>query len=205
MLALLSLPAQGAARYQVCDFTCAEPANASWLACRAEKCTPRLPEDRCSDGSEPTLTPEPGAKEGEGRAVAGPAECAEAGVPALGSFAERCELCLSLAQSAINLARRAACVDMHAARQPCRSPCRTCRGTAIGLHDAPEAWGSLGRGLALKAASKASSPRLTNRVYCGTTGVSSRPPSSLSWGPPRCASAPAARWPRCCRRCARAE
>ena len=49
MLALLSLPAQGAARYQVCDFTCAEPANASWLACRAEKCTPRLPEDRCSE------------------------------------------------------------------------------------------------------------------------------------------------------------
>ena len=106
MLALLSLPAQGAARYQVCDFTCAEPANASWLACRAEKCTPRLPEDLCSDGSEPTLTPEPGAKEGEGRAVAGPAECTEAGAPALGSFAERCELCLSLAQSAINLARR---------------------------------------------------------------------------------------------------
>lgn len=106
MLALLSLPAQGAARYQVCDFTCAEPANASWLACRAEKCTPRLPEDLCLDGSEPTLTPEPGAKEGEGRAVAGPAECAEAGAPALGSFAERCELCLSLAQSAINLARR---------------------------------------------------------------------------------------------------
>ena len=69
MLALLSLPAQGAARYQVCDFTCAEPANASWLACRAEKCTPRLPEDLCSDGSEPMLTPEPGAKEGEGRAV----------------------------------------------------------------------------------------------------------------------------------------
>ena len=105
MLALLSLPAQGATRYQVCDFTCAEPANASWLACRAEKCTPRLPEDLCSDRSEPTLTPEPGAKEGEGRAVAGPAECAEAGAPALGSFAERCELCLSLAQSAINLAR----------------------------------------------------------------------------------------------------
>ena len=49
MLALLSLPAQGAARYQVCDFTCAEPANASWLACRAEKCTPRLPEDLCSE------------------------------------------------------------------------------------------------------------------------------------------------------------
>jgi len=112
MLALLSLPAQGAARYQVCDFTCAEPANASWLACRAEKCTPRLPEDLCSDGSEPTLTPEPGAKEGEGRAVAGPAECAEAGATALGSFAERCELCLSLAQSAINLARHSRCVDM---------------------------------------------------------------------------------------------
>ena len=106
MLALLSLPAQGVARYQVCDFTCPEPANATWLTCRAEKCTPRLPEDLCLDKSEPTLTPEPGAKEGEGRVVAGPAECAEAGVPALGSFAERCELCLSLAQSAINLARR---------------------------------------------------------------------------------------------------
>ena len=126
MLALLSLPAQGAARYQVCDFTCAEPANASWLACRAEKCTPRLPEDLCSDGSEPTLTPEPGAKEGEGRAVAGPAECAEAGVPALGSFAERCELCLSLAQSAINLARQAAALT-----------CTLCRSRAAAVPHVP--------------------------------------------------------------------
>ena len=136
MLALLSLPAQGAPRYQVCDFTCAEPANASWLACRAEKCTPRLPEDLCADGSEPTLTPEPGAKEGEGRAVAGPSECAEAGVPALGSFAERCELCLSLAQGAINLARRPACVDVHAhsraAAVPARAARAACRGTALG-------------------------------------------------------------------------
>ena len=136
MLALLSLPAQGAPRYQVCDFTCAEPANASWLACRAEKCTPRLPEDLCADGSEPTLTPEPGAKEGEGRAVAGPAECAEAGVPALGSFAERCELCLSLAQGAINLARRPARVDVHAhsraAAVPARAARAACRGTALG-------------------------------------------------------------------------
>lgn len=106
MLALLSLLAEGVARYQVCDFTCPEPSNASWLTCRSEKCTPRLPEDFCPGGQEPTLTPEPGAKEGEGRAVAGPAECAEAGAPVLGSFAERCELCLSLAQSAINLARR---------------------------------------------------------------------------------------------------
>ena len=129
MLALLSLP-QGAPRSQVCDFTCAEPANASWFACRAEKCTPRLPEDLCVDGSEPTLTPEPGAKEGEGRAVAGPAECAEAGVPALGSFAERCELCLSLAQSAINLARRAAFVDMHAVPQPCHSRAAAVRPVA---------------------------------------------------------------------------
>ena len=148
MLALLSLPAQGAARYQVCDFTCAEPANASWLACRAEKCTPRLPEDRCSDGSEPTLTPEPGAKEGEGRAVAGPAECAEAGVPALGSFAERCELCLSLAQSAINLARLAACVDMHAAPQPCRSRAARAVAPPLGSTTRPRlgaAWGVVWR------------------------------------------------------------
>ena len=147
MLALLSLPAQGAPRYQVCDFTCAEPANASWLACRAEKCTPRLPEDLCADGSEPTLTPEPGAKEGEGRAVAGPAECAEAGVPALGSFAERCELCLSLAQGAINLARcgpRALTCMRTAAPQPCPHVPHVPRAVApplAGLRDAPRGLG----------------------------------------------------------------
>jgi len=105
MITLIWLPVQVAVRYQVCNFTCADT-NSSWLTCRAEKCTPRLVEDLCPDGSEPLLAQEPGAKEGEGKAIAGPEECVEAGVPMTGSFAERCELCLQLGQSAINLAKR---------------------------------------------------------------------------------------------------
>lgn len=52
LLAAALLPL--AARYQVCNFTCGEE---QWHACRAEPCSPRLPEDFCSDGNEATLLP----------------------------------------------------------------------------------------------------------------------------------------------------
>jgi hypothetical protein len=153
MLTLGFLPVQSAVRYQVCNFTC--PDNSTWLSCRSEKCTPRLAEDLCTDGSEPTLAPEHGGvKEGEGRAVAGPDECAEAGASAVGSFAERCELCLRLAESAINLARRgeltpaelgalaAAGLCERAARDVASvlPTVRTCRMMPTACTDAVAAW-----------------------------------------------------------------
>ena len=153
MLAALTAAATPAyVRYQVCNFTCAVD-NATWLACRSEKCSPRLPEDMCADGSEPALEPAPDAKEGDGLAVAGPEACAWAGAASMGSFAERCELCLSLAESAINVARRelgaeelvalgAAGLCERAGREV-RSllpTVRTCRMTPSACNEAVDAW-----------------------------------------------------------------
>ena len=86
-------------RYQLCNFTCAD--GEQWLTCRSEKCTPRLPEDMCRDGSEPTLNTTEGttASDEAGLKVTGPQECAEVFEVTTppGSFAERCEICLNVA------------------------------------------------------------------------------------------------------------
>ena len=81
-------------RYQLCNFSCADGAE-QWLACRSEKCTPRLPEDYCSDGTEANLVGS--STEEAGIQVSGPQECAEVyDVPRAGSFSERCDLCMAL-------------------------------------------------------------------------------------------------------------
>ena len=153
MLAALTIAAALAkVRYQVCTFTCADT-NATWLSCRAEKCSPRLPEDMCTDGSEPALEPAPSAKEGEGLAVAGPDACAWAGAAPVGSFAERCELCLSLAENAINMARRELSAEELAAlgaaglcerarteMQSLLPTVRTCRMMPSACDEAVDAW-----------------------------------------------------------------
>jgi hypothetical protein len=134
-------------RYQLCNFSCSLPtgdmvATTSWLACRSEKCTPRLPEDACADGSEAKLFALDGSPSSDdGLAVTGPQECEElfassvaaptvgaAGstdVPAqasdvekdaaaagrapaplplrIGSFDERCGLCMGLVVEASRL------------------------------------------------------------------------------------------------------
>lgn len=83
-------------RYQLCNFSCA---GERWLACRAEKCTPRLPEDACADGAEAALVGADNstAVDDAGIQVSGPRECAEVWeAPLPGSFAERCDLCMTL-------------------------------------------------------------------------------------------------------------
>lgn len=134
-------------RYQLCNFSCpsstgdteATAASAtSWLACRSEKCTPRLAEDACADGSEAKLLAIDGkSAPDDGLAVAGPQECEElfaaavtpdndkpaapvgddvqeeaagsaVSAPAsaalrLGSFDERCGICMGLAVEANRL------------------------------------------------------------------------------------------------------
>ena len=100
IMTLLLLPAALLAhRYQLCNFTCADT-NETWLACRSEKCTPRLPEDFCVDGNEAALYGADGEKATDeaGVRVSGPQECAEVWeAPLPGSFAERCDLCMELA------------------------------------------------------------------------------------------------------------
>lgn len=104
-------------RYQLCNFSCATEANATadrWQSCRAEKCTPRLPEDACAGGNEAALIgPDGGKAADEGVAVSGPQECetmwavveAEESPPPppAGSFGERCDLCMSLLGEASSL------------------------------------------------------------------------------------------------------
>lgn len=76
-------------RYQLCNFSC--PGGNNWTACRSEACDARLPEDLCADGSEATLADE------KGLAVSAPQECTEMwNVSAIGSFAERCDVCMGL-------------------------------------------------------------------------------------------------------------
>lgn len=85
-------------RYQLCNFTCGDT-NETWLSCRSEKCTPRLPEDFCADGNEAKLVGPDGvaASDEVGVRVSGPQECAEVWeAPLPGSFAERCDLCMEL-------------------------------------------------------------------------------------------------------------
>lgn len=118
MLAL-SLVFSLGARYQLCNFSCASN-DERWVACRAEPCTPRLPEDACSDGNEATLLPSFGESDAStGFAVAGPQECetllqsegeasASVSSPApvpIGSFQERCELCMGVVGEAVNIIR----------------------------------------------------------------------------------------------------
>lgn len=98
-----------AARYNLCNFSCAEGGE-QWLACRTEKCTPRLAEDACKDGSEALLSSAPEANSAavatDGVAISGPRECEDAwGVQPVGSFSERCELCMALATEASSLWR----------------------------------------------------------------------------------------------------
>lgn len=103
MLGLLSL-SLAATRYHLCDFSCGEETR--WSSCRAERCSPRLPEDLCPDGSEPTLSPEGSVREGDGRPLASPLECEAWGVVTAGSFTERCEICMRLASEMLDLLRR---------------------------------------------------------------------------------------------------
>ena len=110
MLSALSV-APLAIPYRICTFTCKDGDEpVTWKSCRTEKCTPRLPEDLCADGSEPTEA-SAGAKEGDGLALAGPLECARHEVAIAGSFAERCDLCLQLTQAAVDLRRRVLSAD----------------------------------------------------------------------------------------------
>ena len=111
-----------AARYQLCNFSC--PQNEEqWVACRSEKCTPRLPEDACADGNEALLLPAFGLGEAaaddkaaaaavtDGFPVSGPQECesllAERTAPPAGSFQERCELCMGVVGEAVKIVRLA--------------------------------------------------------------------------------------------------
>lgn len=89
-----------AARYQICKFSCPGEVSSSWQSCRAEKCTASLPEDKCPDGSD--ATPEHDA----GEEVSGPLDCEERGFLRVGSFAERCELCMLVAQHAHDIYRK---------------------------------------------------------------------------------------------------
>lgn len=122
------------ARYHACNFTCTTSAGTAthWVACRSEKCTPRLPEDTCHDGAEPSLEhPSP-----YGSLLDGPDGCVVAArslravdalrkastatdtssspqppplpAPVPGSFAERCEICMGVSRGASSLARHAA-------------------------------------------------------------------------------------------------
>lgn len=107
LLALLPL----AARYQLCNFSCAADEQ-QWLSCRSEKCTPRMAEDFCKDGSEATLSPAFGDTSEnaatEGFTVTGPQECEELlgqEVPKFGSFEERCELCMGVVVNTIQIMR----------------------------------------------------------------------------------------------------
>ena len=121
------LPSVLGARYQLCNFTCAK-SEQSWVACRSEKCTPRLPEDACANGDEAELLPafgESAPPKGtvltDGFAVAGPQECealvaksssaeATAGDPLplpVGSFQERCDLCMGVVVEVLNIVRLA--------------------------------------------------------------------------------------------------
>ena len=111
-VALLSLVTLSAP-YQLCNFSCADE---QWVACRAEKCTPRLPEDACRDGSEATLLPISSPLDSdlpatsitvnpEGLAVGSPQECAVFEASHIGSFSERCNLCMSLVGEAIDMVR----------------------------------------------------------------------------------------------------
>jgi hypothetical protein len=105
-----------AARYQICNFTCGE--EPSWVVCRAEKCTPRLPEDACRDGSEAQLLPFLGDSNAEQRsssaleegfAVSGPQACDFLEVSTrYGSFDERCELCMRTVSETIDIVRMSA-------------------------------------------------------------------------------------------------
>ena len=108
---LLLLPQGRAARYHLCNFTCSDD---RWLACRSEKCTPRLPEDACRDGSEADLLPALTADLApvsndprsltDGVALSGPAVCETLDEPPrFGSFEERCDLCMSVARQAVDL------------------------------------------------------------------------------------------------------
>ena len=106
LLLFCATAARGATRYHLCNFTCPD-SNSTWTACRAERCSPRLPEDMCLDGSEPTLSTEGSKREGQGRPLHGPLECEAWGVPSPGSFAERCEICTGLATEVTDLMRRA--------------------------------------------------------------------------------------------------
>jgi len=104
LLVACSLRGASSARYQLCNFSCPDE---QWTACRAEKCTPRLPEDMCADGQEPELAAVPDAKDGEGLGVPVPQDCAQAeGQEHYGSFAERCDLCLELTTAAVDLVRK---------------------------------------------------------------------------------------------------
>ena len=114
-----------AAPYQLCNFSCGDGETAQrWLACRAEKCTPRLPEDACSDGNEAVLHQAAVVDVGErldgavaaaaaaapasttnGLALGGPQECGALRLPHVGSFGERCDLCMTLVGEAVKLAR----------------------------------------------------------------------------------------------------
>ena len=95
-LALL-LPLCSAASYHQCDFSCsADPLPSNWTQCRAERCKPFLPEDMCPDGSEPTLV------------SSQPSHPHDCPVQPTGSFAERCEICLSFSREATRAGMRGA-------------------------------------------------------------------------------------------------
>jgi hypothetical protein len=86
--------AVGAPRdYFVCNMTC--PGGETWSTCRSERCRPTLPEDKCSDGSEPEAASE---------LVAGPRACRERSLEP-GSFAERCTICTATIRAALVAAR----------------------------------------------------------------------------------------------------
>ena len=100
-----------AARYQMCNFSCTG-SEEQWVACRSEKCTPRLPEDACADGNEATLVPVFGETDAaaDGFVVTGPQECdtllfedSDQRLVPSGSFQERCELCMGVVTEAIRL------------------------------------------------------------------------------------------------------
>jgi hypothetical protein len=107
-------------RYQLCNFSCpgvGEGATTeAWMACRAEKCTPRLPEDACATGSDDAklIGPDGEAAAEEGIAVSGPQECealwTDSSIPPFrpGSFVERCDLCMAVVGAAIQLWEEAA-------------------------------------------------------------------------------------------------
>ena len=113
---LLTACLAGAARgasVHLCNFTCGE---AGWTTCRSEKCTPRLAEDACADGSEAKVSDAD---------LTHPDECREHGATTwvsdvgadgfgagetredllFGSFDERCQVCMGLAWEAVDMAR----------------------------------------------------------------------------------------------------
>ena len=134
MLVLVCILLPLSARYQLCNFSCTTT-DERWLACRSEKCSPRLPEDACADGAEAELLPAFGSQPEDapnGFAVSGPQQCemllapepeatrnrdVEASSPRqspppppllrVGSFAERCELCMGVVSEAVDIMRLA--------------------------------------------------------------------------------------------------